>query len=80
MGFPILATLSTVYLVVGPFFVTPIPCLAWIGVTLIGEFGCHSNSSLVISVVTNYQGYCYLSQLIQAIFTYYFGNWGTEYK
>ncbi|XP_063691530.1 Y+L amino acid transporter 2-like [Bolinopsis microptera] len=33
---PAVAVLSTVYLVVGPFFVNPIPCLLWIGITLLG--------------------------------------------
>ena len=34
---PTVAVLSTVYLVIGPFFVDPIPCLAWILITLLGK-------------------------------------------
>lgn len=33
---PAIAVLSTVYLVIGPFFVNPYPCLLWIAITLIG--------------------------------------------
>ena len=35
---PAIAVLSTVYLVIGPFFVNPYPCLLWIAITLIGWY------------------------------------------
>lgn len=36
LGIPVLAVLSSLYLVIGPFYATPLPCVLWVCVALLG--------------------------------------------